>query len=72
MAKAAGMKYAVITTKHHEGFGLFKTGLYGLSGSERSLVPQKDLIRSGWEAFRAEGLKVGFYYSLLDWQPSGL
>jgi len=64
-AKAAGMKYAVITSKHHEGFCLFDSKFTDYK------VPKtpagKDLLREWVDAFRAEGLKVGFYYSLLDW-----
>lgn len=66
MAKAAGMKYAVITTKHHEGFCLFKTDYTDYQALNPPLC-RKDLIREWVETFRAEGLKVGFYYSLPDW-----
>ncbi|MDF2944889.1 MAG: hypothetical protein K0S01_3747 [Herbinix sp.] len=64
-AKAAGMKYAVMTTKHHDGFCLFDTKwtMYNATNTPAG----RDLIREYVEAFRAEGLKVGFYYSLLDW-----
>ena len=65
MAKAAGMKYAVITTKHHEGFCLFKTDYTDYQALNPPLC-RKDLIREWVETFRAEGLKVGFYYSLPD------
>jgi alpha-L-fucosidase len=65
MAKAAGMKYAVITTKHHEGFCMFDSKYtdYKVTNTPAG----RDLIKEWTEAFRAEGLKVGFYYSLLDW-----
>ena len=59
MAKAAGMKYAVITTKHHEGFCLFKTDYTDYQALNPPLC-RKDLIREWVETFRAEGLKVGF------------
>ena len=64
-AKAAGMKYFVITTKHHEGFCLWDSDLtdYKVTNTPYG----KDLIGPMVEAFRAEGLKVGFYHSLLDW-----
>lgn len=64
-AKAAGMKYAVITTKHHEGFCLFDTKYtdYNVMNTPCG----RDLVREYADAFRAEGLRVGFYYSLLDW-----
>ena len=64
-AKAAGMKYAVLTTKHHEGFCLFDTKYtdYNVMNTPYG----KDIVREYVEAFRAEGLKVGFYYSLIDW-----
>ena len=64
-AKAAGMKYAVLTTKHHEGFCLFdsKHTDYKITNTPFG----RDLVREYVDAFRAEGLKVGFYYSLLDW-----
>ncbi len=64
-AKEAGMKYAVITAKHHEGFCLFDSKYTDYKATNTSIG--KDLLREWVEAFRAEGLKVGFYYSLLDW-----
>jgi alpha-L-fucosidase len=65
MAKAAGMKYAVITTKHHEGFCMFDSKFTDYKAT--NTPAGRDLIKEWVEAFRAEGLKVGFYYSLLDW-----
>ncbi|MBQ7294510.1 MAG: alpha-L-fucosidase [Clostridia bacterium] len=64
-AKAAGMKYAVLTTKHHEGFCLFDTQYtdYKITNTPFG----RDLVKEYVEAFRAEGLKVGFYYSIIDW-----
>lgn len=65
MAKAAGMKYAVITSKHHEGFCLFDSKFTDYKATKTPYG--KDLIREWVDAFRAEGLKIGFYYSLIDW-----
>ncbi len=64
-AKAAGMKYAVLTTKHHEGFCLFDSQYtdYKITNTPFG----RDLVREYVDAFRAEGLRVGFYYSLIDW-----
>ncbi|MDR1814771.1 MAG: alpha-L-fucosidase [Tannerella sp.] len=64
-AKQAGMKYAVITSKHHEGFCLFDSKYTDYKATNTPI--KKDLIKEFVEAFRAEGLKVGFYYSLIDW-----
>jgi alpha-L-fucosidase len=64
-AKAAGMKYAVLTTKHHEGFCLFDSKYTGYKATNTQA--KRDLVREYVNAFRAQGLKVGFYYSLLDW-----
>jgi len=64
-AKDAGMKYAVITAKHHEGFCLFDSEYTDYKAPNTPIG--KDLIKEWVEAFRAEGLMVGFYYSLLDW-----
>ena len=63
--KAAGMKYAVITTKHHEGFNMFASDYtdYNVMNTPYG----KDIIKQWVDAFRAEGLGVGFYYSLIDW-----
>ena len=65
MAKAAGMKYVVLTAKHHEGFCLWDSKFTDYKATNTPFG--KDLIKEYVEAFRAEGLKVGFYYSLLDW-----
>ena len=64
-AKAAGMKYAVITSKHHEGFNMFDSKYtdYKVTNTPYG----KDIIKEWVDAFRAEGLKIGFYYSLIDW-----
>ncbi len=65
MAKEAGMKYVVLTSKHHEGFCLFDSKYTDYKSTNTPLG--RDIIREFVEAFRAEGLKVGFYYSLIDW-----
>ena len=64
-ARAAGMKYAVFTAKHHEGFCLWDSAFtdYKVTNTPAG----RDLLREVLEAFRAEGLKVGIYYSLIDW-----
>ncbi|WP_372661569.1 alpha-L-fucosidase [Cohnella sp.] len=64
-AKAAGMKYAVLTAKHHDGFCLFDSKLTDYKSTNTQAG--RDLVREFVEAFRAEGLKVGLYYSLIDW-----
>lgn len=64
-AKAAGMKYAVLTTKHHEGFCNFDSKFTDYKAT--NTPAGRDLVREFVDAFRAEGIKVGFYYSLLDW-----
>jgi alpha-L-fucosidase len=64
-AKAAGMKYAVLTTKHHEGFCLFESKYTNYKASKTAA--KRDLVKEYVDAFRAEGIKVGFYYSLIDW-----
>jgi len=65
MAKEAGMKYVVITSKHHEGFCLWDSKYTDYKATNTPI--KKDLLKEYVDAFRAEGLKVGFYYSLLDW-----
>ena len=64
-AKRCGMQYAVMTTKHHDGFCLFPGARapFGISGS----VPGRDLVAEFVDATRAEGLRVGLYFSLSDW-----
>ena len=64
-AKAAGMRYAVLTTKHHEGFCLFDSKLTDYKATNTPAA--RDLVREYVDAFRAEGIKIGFYYSLIDW-----
>lgn len=65
IAKQAGMKYAVLTTKHHEGFCLFDSAYTEFKSTNTPYG--RDLVREFVDAFRAEGIRVGFYYSLLDW-----
>ena len=64
MAKKAGMKYAVMTTKHHDGFCLFDSAHTTYSTAH---TIGRDLVQEFVAAFRAEGIQVGFYYSTIDW-----
>jgi alpha-L-fucosidase len=70
LAKAAGQKYMVMTTKHHEGFCNFETKLTNYCAPKQG--PGRDLVAEFVEAARVEGMHVGFYYSLMDWHhPDG-
>jgi len=65
LAKKAGMKYMVMTTKHHEGFCLWDTKQTDYNAAKHG--PGRDLVREFVEACREFDLKIGFYYSLMDW-----
>ncbi|WP_343319208.1 alpha-L-fucosidase [Arthrobacter sp. TMP15] len=64
-AKAAGMEYVVLTTKHHEGFCLWDSALTDYKAT--NTPAGRDLLVPYVEALREAGLKVGFYHSLIDW-----
>ncbi|MGM1016064.1 MAG: alpha-L-fucosidase [Actinomycetota bacterium] len=63
-AKATGMSYVVLTTKHHDGFALWDSSLTDFTSVTAT---GRDLVREYVDALRAEGLKVGLYHSLIDW-----
>jgi alpha-L-fucosidase len=65
LAKDAGMGYMVLTTRHHDGFALWDTQTSDYNAAK--LGPKRDLVREYVEAVRAEGLRVGLYYSVADW-----
>ena len=70
LAKQAGMKDMVMTTKHHEGFCLWDTQQTDYNAAKCG--PGRDLVREFVEACREFDLKIGFYYSLMDWHhPDG-
>jgi alpha-L-fucosidase len=70
IARETGMKYMVMTSKHHEGFCNFDSKLTDYCAPKQG--PGRDLVREYLEAGRAEGLRVGLYYSLMDWHhPDG-
>lgn len=70
-AKAAGMKYMVFTTKHHDGFCMFDTKQtdYKITdpGCAFSSNPKADVTKEIFDAFRAEGIWTGAYFSKPDW-----
>jgi alpha-L-fucosidase len=73
LAQAAGMRYAVLTAKHHDGFTLFESmepysRSNDVAGGTNISPAGRDLAREFVDAMRARGLRPGFYYSLLDWQ----
>ncbi|MBR6770094.1 MAG: alpha-L-fucosidase [Lachnospiraceae bacterium] len=65
MAKKAGMKYVVLTAKHHDGFCLFDSALTDYKATNTKAG--RDLVREFVDACRQEGLKVGLYFSIIDW-----
>lgn len=66
LAKKAGMKYAVLTAKHHDGFCLYDSQYTDFKSTNAPC--KRDLVQEFLEAFRAEGIKVGLYFSLIDWR----
>jgi len=64
LAKEAGCRYVVVTSKHHDGFCLFDSQY--TTYDARDLVG-RDLCKEITDAIRAEGLKVGYYHSVIDW-----
>lgn len=67
-AKRAGMKYIVITTKHHDGFAMYHSACSDYNIVERTPFA-RDPLKELAEACRKEGVKLGFYYSLgRDWE----
>ena len=65
-AKDAGMKYAVLTTRHHDGYCLWDSKLTDYTSAAQA--PGRDFIAEYVRAFRKAGLRIGLYYSLLDWR----
>lgn len=65
LAKKAGMKYAILTAKHHDGFCLYDSQYTNFKVTNTPFG--RDIVQEFLNAFRNEGLKVGLYYSLLDW-----
>lgn len=66
LAKKAGMRYAVLTAKHHDGFCLWDTKLTDFKSTNSPA--KRDLVQEFLDAFRAEGIKVGLYFSIIDWK----
>jgi alpha-L-fucosidase len=64
-AKQAGMKYVVLTAKHHEGFCLWDSKLTDYKVTNTPF--KRDIIKEYTDALRAEGIKVGIYFSIIDW-----
>jgi len=69
VARQAGMKYMVLTARHHDGFALFDSHANDFN-SVRTAAHQ-DIVREFVAAARGEGLRVGLYYSPLDWRFPG-
>jgi alpha-L-fucosidase len=66
LAKEAGMKYVVLTTRHHEGFSLWDSQVNPFNVV--NCCPDGfDIVAEFVQSCRAEGLRVGFYFSLMDW-----
>lgn len=65
LAERAGMKYMVLTTRHHDGFSLFDSKVSDFTAPKTACG--RDLIAEYVEACRKRGMRVGFYFSFLDW-----
>ncbi len=65
LARRAGMQYVVIAAKHHDGFAMFHTRESDFTIANTGF--KRDVIGETLDAFRAEGLRDGIYFSLIDW-----
>ena len=66
LAKEAGMKYMVLTSRHHDGFSLFDSQVSDFTAPKTAAG--RDLLQEYVEACHRGGMRVGFYHSLLDWR----
>lgn len=64
--RKAGAKYVVLTSKHHEGFTLWPSQ-YSWNWNAMDVGPHRDLLGDLTKAVKQEGLRMGYYYSLLEW-----
>ena len=72
LARSAGMNYAVLTTRHHDGFCLFDSKCSaGDFTIAHSAAKGRDLVKEFADSCHAMGLGVGFYYSPIDWRLEG-
>ncbi len=69
LAKAAGMKYMVLTTRHHDGFCLYDSKVSDFTSVKTAAG--RDFVAEYVKACRKHGMRIGFYYSLLDWRFPG-
>ena len=60
-----GFRYVIFTTKHHDGFCLFDSKFTDYKVTKTPFG--RDIVREFVDAFRAEGIRIGFYYSVIDW-----
>lgn len=68
IARQTGMQYAILTAKHHDGYAMYHTRQNDFSVAHSPYG--KDITRMFLDAMRAEGLRVGLYFSLIDWHHS--
>ncbi|MCS7120212.1 MAG: alpha-L-fucosidase [Candidatus Bathyarchaeota archaeon] len=66
LAQEAGMRYMVLTARHHDGFSLFDSKVSDFTAPKTAA--KRDLVAEYVEACRKNGMRIGFYYSLLDWR----
>ncbi|GIO35304.1 alpha-L-fucosidase [Paenibacillus antibioticophila] len=65
-ARRAGFKYACLTTRHHDGFCLWDSAFTDYSSAKQAAG--RDFVKEYTEAFRKAGLRIGLYYSWIDWR----
>jgi alpha-L-fucosidase len=69
--KRAGARYVVLTTKHHDGYCLWPTrSPYKANWNSMDVGPRRDLVGDLTDAVRAKGMKMGLYYSIIEWESS--
>lgn len=66
LIEESGAKYAVLTSKHHDGVALFDTAYSDLSVVKKTPA-KKDIVKAFNAAIQARGIRTGVYYSLIDW-----
>jgi alpha-L-fucosidase len=70
LAKEAGMKYMILTARHHDGYCLFDSRVSDFTATK--IGPGRDLLAQFADACHAAGMRMGFYYSLHDWRFPGM